>query len=82
MKKILTSDDLIMISEFLNENGFSDAGLKILIRVEDKKTLCNINDDYFYRFESKDGKTNDNRDINKVDVNIGGIEFSYIVEKK
>jgi TnpA family transposase len=82
MKKILNSDDLEIISNFLNENGFSDAGLKILIQVDNKDMLRNINDDYFYRFASDGGsRANENRDADEVNVNIGGIEFSYVVRK-
>ena len=49
--------------------------------------LKNINDDYFYRFahykleDGEENKENTNRDADQIDVNIGGIDFQYIVDE-
>ena len=87
VKKILKGEDLSEIASWLIENGYSDANLKIVIKVKDKQTLKNINDDYFYRFahyslnEGSENNDNANRDAEEVDVNIGGIDFQYIVDE-
>lgn len=87
MKKILKGEDLSEIASWLIENGYSDANLKILIKVKDKQMLKNINDDYFYRFahykleDGDENKENTNRDADQIDVNIGGIDFQYIVDE-
>ena len=83
VKKILRGEDLSEIASWLIENGYSDANLKILIRVKDKQMLQNINDDYFYRFAHNDDTTdkNANRDADQIDVNIGGIDFQYVVDE-
>ena len=81
VKKILTSEDLNAIADYLTENGYNEAGLKILIRVNDKQTLQNISDDYFYRFAANDENAVRKEDVNEVNVNIGDIEFSYVVRE-
>ena len=85
--KILKGEDLSEIASWLIENGYSDANLKIVIRVKDKQTLKNINDDYFYRFdhyplnEGEKNNENTNRDAEEIVVNIGGIDFQYVVDE-
>ena len=81
VKKILTSEDLNSIADFLTENGYNEAGLKVLIKVDDKQTLQNISDDYYYRFAANDENAVRKEDVNEVNVNIGDIEFSYIIRE-
>lgn len=87
VNKILKGEDLSEIASWLIENGYSDAGLKIVIKVKDKQTLKNINDDYFYRFahyplnENNENNDNAERDAEEIDVNIGGIDFQYVVDE-
>lgn len=81
VKKILTSEDLNAIADYLTENGYNEAGLKILIRIDDKQTLQNISDDYYYRFAANDENVKRKEDVNEVNVNIGDIEFSYVIRE-
>jgi len=74
---VISSDDLVKISELLAENGYSSTDITVVINVRSNEILKRINDDFYYR--NNDGGTPP--DVDEINVNVGGINFKYVVEE-
>lgn len=78
-KKVLTIEDLGLISNFFFDNALGDGNIVIEICVDDKETLKKVNEDFFYRL-NKNGTLPKNEDVSDVKVDIGDIHFKYVVK--
>ena len=74
---ILTMDDLLKIQALLSEEGYGECRLKITIPVRNTQTLARVNEEFYY----KNNKEGTPPDVEVVDVNVGNINFEYIVEE-
>ena len=81
MVKILRYDDILKITEFLKENGYSDYGITISTKVPDVETLNKVNEDFFYRLKNEDSTaTPEYGDV--VNVTVNGITYCYTALEK
>lgn len=79
MDKILKYDDLVKISNALNENGYGCENLTIEIAIHTQKMLNRINNDFFYR----SGKKEEERvtsDVSDVNITLNGVKFRYVCD--
>ena len=74
---MLNTDDLEKISELLEDNGYGQSNLTVVIPVQSKSILSRINDDFFYR-NNQDGTP---PDVDEINVSVGNVRFKYIVEE-
>ena len=77
VKGLLTSNDLEKIASMLNENGYGDSNITIVINVKSKNALSRINEDFFYR-NNQEGTP---PDVDEVNVDVGGTHFKYIANE-
>ena len=78
LNKVLKLDDLAKIYGALDEEGYGDSGLEIVIRVRSKEILSKVNEEFYYE-NSKEGEP---PEVDEVNVQIGGINFKYIVKEE
>ena len=81
MTKILKYEDILKITEFLNENGYSDYGIIISTQVPDKQTLDKVNEDFFYRIRG-DGNEETPEYGDVINISVKGITYRYTVRDK
>lgn len=81
MDKILKYDDLLKISNLLNENGYGCENITVEIGIHTQKMLNRINDDFFYKSGKKDEERVTN-DVSEVNVALNGIKFRYISDEE
>ena len=75
---ILTADDLEKIAGLLEENGYIDKNITVVINVKNKETLSRINDDFYYR-NNQEGVP---PDVDEVNVTVSNTRFKYVVEEQ
>ena len=71
-------DDLINLSNLLNENNYSDKVSEIIFKVKTNEILNKINEDIYFR-----NKTSDSPPLTHVDeilLNINNIKFKITVD--
>ncbi len=80
MDKILKYDDLVQISNILNEVGYGCSNVTIEIAIHTQKMLNRINDDFFY----KSGKKEEDRvtDVSDINITLNGVKFRYICDEE
>lgn len=77
-KRVLNFEDILKISAFLEENGYGDANIRILLGVASQTLLKKINEDLFLRNKNESNeKLKEN--VNEIDVNVNNINFKYIL---
>lgn len=74
---VLTISDLEKIASMLNDEGFGESNLTVIIKVRNKDILSRINDDFFYRNNAEGTPP----DVDEVNVAMGGVNFKYVVEE-
>ena len=74
---MLNAEDLEKISELLEDNGYGQSNIIVVIPVQSKAILSRINDDFFYR-NNEEGTP---PDVDEVNVKAGNVRFKYIVEE-
>lgn len=81
MDKILKYDDLVTISNILNENGYGCDNVTIEIAIHTQKMLNRLNDDFFY----KSGRKEEDRvtdDVSDLNISLNGVKFRYICDEE
>lgn len=73
---LLNSDDLEKISDLLEENGYGQSNITIVINVRSKDILSRINEDYFYR----NNESGTPPEVDEVNVTVGNVKFKYVSE--
>ena len=77
-KRVLNFEDILKISAFLEENGYSDGNITILLGVASQTLLIKINEDLFLRNKNESNeKLKEN--VNEINVNVNNINFKYIL---
>lgn len=77
-KRVLKFEDILKISAILEENGFSDANMTVVLGVASQALLNKINEDLFIRNKGEnDGEIKSN--VSEIDVNVNNINFKYIL---
>lgn len=74
---ILNGEDLEKISNLLEDNGYGQSNIVILIKVKNKEVISRINDDFFYR-NNEEGTP---PDVDEINVKVGNVSFKYVVEE-
>ena len=74
---ILNGEDLEKISNLLEDNGYGQSNIVILIKVKNKEAISRINDDFFYR-NNEEGTP---PDVDEINVKVGNVSFKYVVEE-
>ena len=74
---MLNAEDLEKISELLEDNGYGQSNVIVVIPVQSKSILSRINDDFFYR-NNEEGTP---PDVDEVNVKVGNVRFKYMVEE-
>lgn len=74
---LLTESDLKKIAELLEENGYGEHDIQIVINVKSPGILSRINDDFFYR-NNQEGTP---PDVDEVNVTVGNTKFKYIAKE-
>ena len=74
---LLNSNDLEKIASILEENGYGNSNITVVINVRTKGVLSRINEDFFYR-NNVDGTP---PDVDEVNVDVGEIHFKYIANE-
>lgn len=76
LNKVLKLDDLARIYAAIDDEGYGDCGLEIILRVRNKEILNKVNEQFYY----EDRKEGTPPDTDEVIVTIGGMTFKYIVD--
>ena len=75
IKGLLNESDLKKIAEVLEENGYGESNITVVIDVNSKAAISRINEDFFYRNNSEGTPP----DVDEVNVTIGTTKFKYVV---
>lgn len=76
LNKVLKLEDLAKIYAAIDEEGYGDSGLEIILRVRSKEILDKVNEQFYY----EDRKEGTPPDTDEVIVTIGGTTFKYVVD--
>lgn len=77
-KRVLKFEDILKISAILEENGFSDANMTVVLGVASQALLNKINEDLFIRNKGEnDSEIKSN--VSEIDVNVNNINFKYVL---
>ena len=80
MDKVLKYDDLVNISNILNENGYGCDNVTIEITVHTQKMLNRLNSDFFLRSKLSSDKKVD--DVSEINITLNGVKFRYISDEE
>ena len=75
VNRLLTKEDIYTIQELLDDAGYGDCGLEILIKVRTRDILNKVNEEFYYGSEGNESAPPD--DVDKVVVVMGGVKFRY-----
>lgn len=73
---VLTLEDLSKIEAFLEEEGYADMGLEIVIPVREP-VFKKVNEEMYYMNNSEGVPP----DVDEIEVRIGGVNFKYVVRE-
>jgi hypothetical protein len=74
VNRVITKKDLYAIQEALEDAGYGDCGLEVLIKVRTRDILNKVNEEFYY--SSNDGGTPPDN-VNKIVVTVKGVKFRY-----
>ena len=77
-KRVLKFEDILKISTILEENGFSDANMTVVLGVASQALLNKINEDLFIRNKGEND-TEIKSNVSEIDVNVNNINFKYVL---
>lgn len=79
MKTILTLEDLFNIQNVLDREGYGEIPLKIQVEILTKERMKTINE--MLRQNGPQDNDNENEEYDQINVNVGNIEFQYVLKK-
>jgi hypothetical protein len=79
MKTILSLEDLFNIQNVLEREGYGELPLKIQVEILTKERMKTINE--MLRQNGPQDNEDENEDYDQINVNIGNIEFQYVLKK-
>lgn len=74
--QIVKLENIMKLSQFLNENGFANTNITINIGVKTPELLNRINEEIYFRNSNRD---NELKSVDEIIVNIGGFTYKYHV---
>lgn len=74
--QIVKLDDIIKLSQILNENGFANKDITINIGVKTPEMLNRINEEIYFRNSNKE---NNLKIVDEIILNVGGYKYKYYV---
>lgn len=78
VKGLLNTEDLEKISNLLEDNGYGQSDITVVINVRSRDILSRINDDFYYR-NNEDGIP---PDVDEINVTVGNVKFKYIINEE
>jgi hypothetical protein len=79
MKTILSLEDLFNIQNVLEREGYGELPLKIQVEILTKERMKTINE--MLRQNGPQDNEDENEDYDQINVNVGNIEFQYVLKK-
>lgn len=77
--QIVKLDDIIKLSQILNENGFANKDITINIGVKTPEMLNRINEEIYFRNSNKE---NNLKIVDEIILNVGGYKYKYYVNNE
>lgn len=74
--QIVKLEDIVKLSQILNENGFANKDITINIGVKTPEMLNRINEEIYFRNSNKD---NNLKIVDEIILNVGGYKYKYYV---
>jgi hypothetical protein len=78
LNKVPKIDDLAKIQEAIFDAGYADYGIEVVINVRSHEILEKVNEEFFY----SSGNSGNPQDVDVVNVDIGGLNFKYVVKEE
>lgn len=79
--KMLKLEDAIELASLLHDNGYSDAGITIVINLKSDELLNKVNEDFYFK-NNNENKQGEIEHVDEIVLNINGITFKYIAENE
>ena len=73
-------EDVLNIADVIQRGGYS-SNITVCIGVETKEILDKVNEDFFYRFTTRENYEALDPDVTEVNIKIGGIGFKYYIKE-
>lgn len=74
--QIVKLEDIVKLSQILNENGFANKDITINIGVKTPEMLNRINEEIYFRNSNKE---NSLKIVDEIILNVGGYKYKYYV---
>jgi hypothetical protein len=74
--QIVKLEDIVKLSQILNENGFANKDITINIGVKTPEMLNRINEEIYFRNSNKE---NSLKVVDEIILNVGGYKYKYYV---
>lgn len=74
--QIVKLEDIVKLSQILNENGFANKDITINIGVKTPEMLNRINEEIYFRNSNKE---NNLKIVDEIIINVGGYKYKYYV---
>lgn len=74
--QIVKLEDIVKLSQILNENGFANKDITINIGVKTPEMLNRINEEIYFRNSNKE---NNLKIVDEIILNVGGYKYKYYV---
>ena len=74
--QIVKLEDIVKLSQILNENGFANKDITINIGVKTPEMLNRINEEIYFRNINKE---NNLKIVDEIILNVGGYKYKYYV---
>lgn len=77
--QIVKLEDIVKLSQILNENGFANKDITINIGVKTPEMLNRINEEIYFRNSNKE---NSLKIVDEIILNVGGYKYKYYVNNE
>ena len=77
--QIVKLEDIVKLSQILNENGFANKDITINIGVKTPEMLNRINEEIYFRNSNKE---NNLKIVDEIILNVGGYKYKYYVNSE
>lgn len=77
--QIVKLEDIVKLSQILNENGFANKDITINIGVKTPEMLNRINEEIYFRNSNKE---NNLKIVDEIILNVGGYKYKYYVNNE
>ena len=77
--QIVKLEDIVKLSQILNENGFANKDITINIGDKTPEMLNRINEEIYFRNSNKE---NNLKIVDEIILNVGGYKYKYYVNNE